>query len=211
MSSSRPKSIDNPKPRPPNAKSANPNRHSRRCVAASPKSSADAGLVQRFLNSQFQRCLDDYDRSFLPQHYVFPNRLWFLSQRLCHQTYALRNCPDVVAGIGGLSFQTWPLRPVVKSSVTATTPTSAPTAKRPSASPSMMCQILKRSRSRRVAMVDVSQAPDLLRQAGGVRQDHKSSRWNSKIGAGLSLEVEVSELAIVETMRGTRTRARKGE
>jgi hypothetical protein len=48
MSSSRPKSIDNPKPRPPNANSANPDRHSRRCVAASPKSSADAGLVQRF-------------------------------------------------------------------------------------------------------------------------------------------------------------------
>jgi hypothetical protein len=46
-----------------------------------------------------------------------------------------------------------------KSSVIPNTPTSAAIAKCPSASPSMMCQILKRSRSRRVAMVGVSQAP----------------------------------------------------
>ena len=45
-----------------------------------------------------------------------------------------------------------------KSSVTATIPTSATIAKCPSASPSMMCQILKRSRSRRVAMDGGSQA-----------------------------------------------------
>jgi hypothetical protein len=49
MSWSSPKSIDNPKLRQPNPNSANPDRqHSRRCVTDSPKSSGDAGLVQRF-------------------------------------------------------------------------------------------------------------------------------------------------------------------
>ena len=47
MSWSRLKRIDNPKPRPPNVNSANPDRNSRR-VTTNPKSSADAALVQRF-------------------------------------------------------------------------------------------------------------------------------------------------------------------